>query len=103
MSIPLTHYLYVAAVLFAIGLYGAITRRNAIIVLIGLEIMMNAANINLIAFWRYSDGSQLTGQLFAFFGIAIAAAEVAVGLAIVLSIYRAHDSINVDEVKSMKG
>ncbi len=103
MSIPITHYLFVSAALFAIGLFGAITRRNAIIILIGIEIMMNAANINLIAFWRYSDGTRLTGQLFTFFGIAIAAAEVAVGLAIVIAVYRVYKSTNVNEVHDMKG
>ena len=103
MTIPLAHYLILSAVLFSIGLFGVITRRNAIIVLIGIEILMNAANINLIAFWRYSDGTQLTGQMFTLFGIAIAAAEVAVGLAIVLAIYRAHRSINVSEIDALKG
>ena len=103
MTIPIAHYLFVSAILFAIGLFGAVTRRNAILILIGIEIMMNAANINLIAFWRYSDGTRLTGQLFTFFGIAIAAAEMAVGLAIVIAVYRVHKSTNVNEVHDMKG
>lgn len=103
MSIPLVHYLIVSAALFAIGLFGVITRRNAIIVFIGIEFMMNAANINLVAFWRYLTDTKLTGQMFALFGITIAAAEIAVGLAIVIAIYRAYESINVNEVSEMKG
>ncbi|MBI4430347.1 MAG: NADH-quinone oxidoreductase subunit NuoK [Candidatus Omnitrophica bacterium] len=102
MTIPLSHYLAVSAALFSIGLFGALTRRSAIIVLIGIEIMMNAANLNLIAFWRYSDGTRATGQLFTFFGITIAAAEVAVGLAIVISVYRLFQSTNVNEISDMK-
>ena len=103
MTLSIAHYLFVSAALFAIGLFGALTRRSAILILIGIEIMMNAANINLIAFWRYSDGTRATGQLFTFFGIAIAAAEVAVGLAIVIAIYRLYKSTNVNEVHDMKG
>lgn len=103
MSIPLAHYLIVSAILFSIGLFGVLSRKNAIIVLIGIEIIMNAANLNLIAFWRYSDGTDLTGQIFTLFGIAIAAAEIAVGLAIVLSVYRNYESIDVSRIESMKG
>ncbi len=77
---PLTGYLLVAALLFAIGLAGALTRRNAILVLIGIELMLNAANLNLIAFWRYGPHPEaLTGMMFAIFSIAVAAAEAAVG------------------------
>ena len=103
MTIPVSHYLFVAAALFSIGLFGALTRRSAIMILIGIEIMMNAANINLIAFWRYSDGARLTGQLFTFFGIAIAAAEVAVGLAIVIAIYRTHKTTSVNDIRELRG
>lgn len=103
MTIPLAHYLIVAAALFSIGLFGVITRRNAIMVLIGIEIMMNAANINLVAFWRYAEPNGLTGQLFTLFGITIAATEVAVGLAILISIYRMHGSIQLNEIKELKG
>ena len=103
MTTPLSCYLILSAALFSIGLFGAVTRRNAIIVFIGIEIMMNAANLNLIAFWRYSNGSQLTGLIFTLFGITIAAAEIAVGLAIVIAIYCAYQSINVNEISEMKG
>ena len=82
---PLAGYLLVAALLFAIGLAGALTRRNAILVLIGIELMLNAANLNLIAFWRYGPHPEaLTGMMFAIFSIAVAAAEAAVGLGLVI-------------------
>jgi len=101
---PLSAYLLLSALLFAIGLAGALTRRNAIIVLIGIELMLNAANLNLIAFWRYSPNPQaLTGVLFAIFSIGVAAAEAAVGLALIISIYRHYKSANVDQVQAMKG
>ena len=101
---PLHHYLVLSALLFAIGLAGALTRRNAIIVLIGIELMLNAANLNFIAFWRYSEHPEaLTGVLFVIFSIGIAAAEAAVGLALIISIYRHYKTTNVDQVDSMKG
>ena len=102
MTPALSHYLLLSAVLFAIGLYGALARRNAVIILLGIEIMMNAANLNLVAFSRYLQASKLAAQIFAFFGITIAAAEVAVGLAIVISIYKIHRSIDVQEVHDLK-
>jgi NADH-quinone oxidoreductase subunit K len=75
--------------LFAIGLAGALTRRNAILVLVGIELMLNAANLNFVAFWRFgSHPSEITGLLFALFAIAVAAAEAAVGLALILAVYR---------------
>ena len=84
-----TGYLLLSALLFAIGLAGALTRRNAILVLIGIELMLNAANLNFIAFWRYGPHPEaLTGMMFAIFSIAVAAAEAAVGLALIISIYR---------------
>ena len=92
-----------SAILFSIGLYGALVRRNAVIVLVAIEIMMNAANLNFIAFARYLPAGQLTGQLFALFGITIAAAEVAVGLAIVISIFRFYRTIEVDQIQKLKG
>jgi len=103
--IPLNYYLCLAAVLFAVGLCGALTRRNAIIVLIGIEIMFNAANLNLIAFWKYSPNAAaaLSGQMFVLFTIAIAAAEAAVGLALVIAIFRHYKSVDVTEVKELKG
>ncbi|MBI4436750.1 MAG: NADH-quinone oxidoreductase subunit NuoK [Candidatus Omnitrophica bacterium] len=101
--IPLSHFLTVSAVLFAIGLYGVLARKNAVIVLMGIEIMMNAANLNLIAFSRFLPANRLTGQLFALFGITIAAAEVAVGLALVIAIFRMVKTIEVDRIEKLKG
>ena len=101
---PLTGYLLVAALLFAIGLAGALVRRNAILVLIGIELMLNAANLNFIAFWRYGDNPQaLTGVMFVLFSIAIAAAEAAVGLALVIAIYRRRKTTRLDAMDSLKG
>src|SRR5690348_11799236 len=100
---PLPAYLMVAALLFAIGLVGAVTRRNSIIVLIGIELMLNAANLNFIAFWRFGPHPEaLTGVVFALFSIAVAAAEAAVGLALIISIYRHYKTANLDRVDSMK-
>ena len=100
--IPLDWWLIVAAALFCIGLYAVLSRRNAIAVLMGIELMLNAVNVNLVAFWRYITPQALTGQVFAIFVIAIAAAEAAVGLAIVLGLYRNFKTINVDEIHLMK-
>ena len=101
---PLSQYLLVSALLFTIGLAGALTRRNAIMVLIGIELMLNAANLNLIAFWRYGPNPQaLTGIMFVIFSIGVAAAEAAVGLALIISIYRHYQTANVDDINSMKG
>ena len=101
---PLHGYLLLAAMIFSIGLAGALTRRNAILVLVGIELMLNAANLNFIAFWRYGTKPEtLTGVMFVIFSIGIAAAEAAVGLALIISIYRHYKTVNVDEVNSMKG
>ena len=101
---PLAFYLTLSALLFAIGLAGALTRRNAILVLIGIELMLNAANLNFIAFWRYlPKPDQLTGVMFVLFAIAIAAAEAAVGLALIIAIYRHYRTVNLDQIDSMKG
>ena len=101
---PLTGYLLLSAMLFAIGLAGALTRRNAIIVLIGVELMLNAANLNFIAFWRYGANPEaLTGVMFVIFSIAVAAAEAAVGLALIIAIYRHFKTTNLDQIHSMKG
>jgi len=101
---PLSAYLLLSALLFAIGLAGALTRRNAILVLIGIELMLNAANLNFIAFWRFSEHPEaLTGIMFVIFSIGIAAAEAAVGLALIISIYRHYKTTNVDEMNSLKG
>src|SRR5438874_10096771 len=101
---PLTCYLLLSAALFSIGLAGAVTRRNAIIVLIGIELMLNAANLNFIAFWRYGANPQaMTGIIFVLFSIGVAAAEAAVGLALIISIYRHYRTANLDRIDSMKG
>jgi NADH-quinone oxidoreductase subunit K len=101
---PLAGYLLLSAMLFAIGLAGALTRRNAILVLVGIELMLNAANLNFIAFWRFgSNPEALTGVMFVLFAIAIAAAEAAVGLALIIAIYRHYRTANVDQVEEMKG
>jgi len=101
---PLVCYLLLSALLFAIGLAGALTRRNAIIVLIGIELMLNAANLNFIAFWRYGPNPQaLAGVMFVIFSIAVAAAEAAVGLALIISIYRHCRTTNVYQVDSLRG
>jgi NADH-quinone oxidoreductase subunit K len=97
-------YLLISALLFAIGLAGAVTRRNAIVVLIGIELMLNAANLNFIAFWRFGQHPEaLSGIVFVLFSIAVAAAEAAVGLALIISIYRSRKTTNVDSIDSMKG
>jgi NADH-quinone oxidoreductase subunit K len=101
---PLANYLLVSALLFSIGLAGALTRRNAILVLVGIELMLNAANLNFIAFWRYGPNPEaLTGIMFAIFAIGVAAAEAAVGLALIISIYRHYKTTNLDQIDSMKG
>jgi NADH:ubiquinone oxidoreductase subunit K len=101
---PLQSYLLLSALLFAIGLAGAVTRRNAILVLIGIELMLNAANLNFIAFWRFGPNPEaLTGVMFVIFSIAIAAAEAAVGLALIIALYRHYKTVNLDEVRNLKG
>ena len=101
---PLASYLIVSALLFSIGLAGALTRRNAILVLVGIELMLNAANLNFIAFWRYGPNPEaLTGIMFAIFAIGVTAAEAAVGLALIISIYRHYKTTNLDQIDSMRG
>jgi NADH:ubiquinone oxidoreductase subunit K len=101
---PLHYYLIFSALLFSVGLAGALTRRNAILVLVGIELMLNAANLNFIAFWRYSaDPQVLVGMMFVIFSIGIAAAEAAVGLALIISIYRHYKTTNLEKVDSLKG
>jgi NADH-quinone oxidoreductase subunit K len=103
--VPLTWYLILAAFMFSSGLFAALGRRNAIAVLMGIELMLNAANINLIAFWRYgvTPAQNLDGQIFALFVIAVAAAEVAVGLALIISVYRNRRTVNLDDLDILKG
>lgn len=100
--VPLSWYLIFAAALFCIGLYGVLARRNAVAILMGIELMLNAVNVNLIAFWRYQGGAQLAGQAFAIMVFAVAAAEVAVGLALIISIYRRRNTVLADEIDMMK-
>jgi NADH:ubiquinone oxidoreductase subunit K len=101
---PLQGYLTLSALLFSIGLAGALTRRNAILVLIGIELMLNAANLNFIAFWRFGPHpAALTGIMFAIFSISVAAAEAAVGLAIILAAYRHSRTTDLDKMNSLKG
>jgi NADH:ubiquinone oxidoreductase subunit K len=100
--IGLEHYLVLAAVLFCIGLYGALTKRNAVIILMCIELMLNAVNITMVAFSSYVVPLLLTGQVFAIFVMVVAAAEVAVGLAIILAIYRGLTDIDASNIDLMK-
>ena len=100
--IPLSWYLLLAAALFSIGLFGVLARKNAIAILLGIELMLNAVNINLVAFWRYLDPSVITGQVFAIIVFAVAAAEVAVGLALIISVYRRRKTVVADEIDLLK-
>jgi NADH-quinone oxidoreductase subunit K len=104
--IPIEYWLVFSSLLFAIGAYGVLTRRNAIVVLMCIEVMLNAANINLVAFSSYHSTlhgyPDASGQVFALFSIAIAAAEVAVGLAIILSVYRRYQTIDVDKINILR-
>jgi len=101
---PLAAFLIVAALVFAIGLTISLTRRNAILVLIGIELMLNAANLNLIAFWRFGPHPEaLTGMMFAIFSIAVAAAEAAVGLGLVIAYHRHKKTTDLDAMTRMKG
>jgi NADH-quinone oxidoreductase subunit K len=100
--IPLSWFLIVGAALFCIGLYGALSRRNAVGILMGVELILNAVNVTLVAFWRYLTPDRLTGLTFAVFVMAIAAAEAAVGLALIIAIYRTRDTVNVEEIDLLK-
>ncbi len=100
--IGLSHYLVISAALFSLGMMGVLTRKNAVNVLMGVELILNSANINLVAFSKYSAGN-ISGQIFAIFIIVVAAAEAAVGLAIVLSMYRIVKTVNLDRADTLKG
>lgn len=102
MTIGLTHYLILAALLFCIGLYGFLIKRNVIAMLMSIELMLNAVNINFIAFNRFMSAEELTGQLMTIFTIAVAAAEVAVGFALIFRIYHDRSTVNVDELDRMR-
>ena len=100
--IGLNHYLIISAALFSLGIKGVLTRKNAVNVLMGVELILNSANINLVAFSKYSAGN-MSGQIFAIFVIVVAAAEAAVALAIVLSMYRIIKTVNLDRADTLKG
>ena len=102
LTVSLTHYVVLSAILFGIGLFGVLVKRNAIAVLICIELMLNAVNINLIAFSKYVTPVDFIGQIFAIFVITVAAAEVGVGLAIIIAIYRNRLSVNLDEFDWLK-
>ncbi|NBI30611.1 NADH-quinone oxidoreductase subunit NuoK [Chengkuizengella sp. YPA3-1-1] len=102
MNNMISSYLTLAAVLFVIGLYGALSKKNAVIVLLCIELMLNAVNLNLIAFAKYGINPSLKGQIFSLFNITIAAAEAAVGIAILIALYRNKATANVTEMNSLK-
>ncbi len=102
MSIALEHYLILSAILFSIGLYGALTKRNAIVILMCIEIMLNGVNIAMVAFSRFITPTLLTGQVFVIFIMVVAAAEAAVGLAIIIAIYRSRETIESTKIDLMK-
>lgn len=101
-SVPASAFLTLALILFCIGLYGALTKRNTVIVLISIELMLNSVNINLVTFSKYGVNPSITGQVFALFAIAVAAVEAAVGLAILISLYNTRKTVNIDEMNTMK-
>lgn len=98
----LASYLTLAAVLFCVGLYGVLTKRNAIIVLLSIELMLNAVNLNLIAFSKYGAHPSLTGQIFSLFSMTVASAEAAVGIAVLIALYRRRATVNVDEYDELR-
>jgi len=102
MQVGLNHYLVVSALLFGLGLYGILTRRNAVAILMGIELMLNATNINLVAFNRYVAPGALAGHVFALVIITLAACEAAVGLALVMAVFRNLETVHVDEITLMK-
>lgn len=100
--IPLSWYLIVSAALFAIGVFGVLARRNAVAILMAVELMLNAVNINLVAFWRYATPDAPVGLSWSIFVLTVAAAEAAVGLALLLSVYRSRKSVVADELDLLK-
>jgi NADH-quinone oxidoreductase subunit K len=99
----LTHYLVLSALLFGIGAYAVITRRNAIAILMGVELMLNAGNLNFLAFWRFLHPGSMEPQVFVLVGLTVAAADAAVGLAVVLNVYRSFGTIEAQRVDTLKG
>jgi NADH-quinone oxidoreductase subunit K len=100
MTVPLSYYLVLSAIVFVTGVMGVLLRRNIIIILLSIELMLNATNINFVAFSQYFHN--VAGQVFVFFALTVAAAEVAVGLAIIIALYRAKSTINIDEFQLLK-
>lgn len=100
MTIPISHYVILSGIVFLTGLVGVLIRRNIIIILLSIELMLNATNINFVAYSHYFQN--VAGQVFVFFALTVAAAEVAVGLAIIIALYRSRSSINVDEFQLLK-
>lgn len=100
--IPLHWYLIVAAALFCLGLYGILARRNAVAILMSIELVLNAVNLNLVAFWRYLAPDTVNGQMFAIIVFAVAAAEAAVGLGLIISIYRNRQTVIVEDINLLK-
>ena len=100
--VPLSWYLTFAAALFALGLYAVLARKNAVAILMGVEIMLNAVIVNLVAFWRYGNPADIAGQAFAVIVFAVAAAEAAVGLALIISIYRQRATVMAEQIDLMK-
>ena len=101
-TVPISAYLALALILFCIGLYGALSKRNTVIVLISIELMLNAVNINLVAFSKLGVVPSIDGQIFALFTMAVAAAEAAIGLAILIALYRNRKTVHIDEMDTMK-
>lgn len=100
--VPISWYLIFSAALFCIGLFGVLSRKNAIAIIMGIELMLNAVNVNLVAFWRYNTPEWIAGQVFAIIVFAVAAAEVAVGLALIISIYRRRKTVIADDINMLK-
>lgn len=100
--IPLSWFLVLSAALFSVGLFGVLSRRNGVAILLGVELMLNAVNINLVSFWRYGDPTAMAGQVFAIIVFAVAAAEVAVGLALVISVYRQRNTVIANDLDMLK-
>jgi NADH-quinone oxidoreductase subunit K len=100
-QVGLNHFLFVSAILFSLGIFGIVTRKNAVMVLMGIELILNAANINFVAFARFGNFG-ISGQIIALFVIILAAAEAAIALAIVLNIYKTFSHVNIDEIDNLK-
>ena len=101
MEITLNHYLVISSILFSLGIYGVVTRKNAVMVLMGIELILNAANINFVAFSKFGNFG-FDGQIYSLFVIILAAAEAAIALAIVLNIYKTFNNVNIDEIDNLK-